>query len=193
MGFEQESDKLLEQKFIPMPIFEKSKALRFAFKSTPIFVWFFILAIVTFLSKPSFTEMLNKLLYFIKLLFFSVINPNDYLNQLEMFMKSFSESTSNLTIVILVFCCISIIYPFITFFTSIINSEDKGKIKQGVSYALTLLFLWLTLWKIPVLIFSVFSFSSVIVGIYSFLIGSFMAGALIFYITVFIAKSITNK
>lgn len=193
MGFEQESDELLEQKFIPMPIFEKSKALRFAFKSTPVFVWLFILAIVTFLSKPSFTEMLNKLLYFIKLIFLSVINPDDYLNQLEVFTKSFSESTSNLTIVILIFCCISIISPLITFFTSLIDTEGKGKIKQGIGYALTLIFLWLTFWKIPSLIFSVFSFASVIVGIYSFLIGSFLAGALIFYITLFIAKSISNK
>ena len=196
MGVTQDSDDVLEQKIIPMPIFEQSKLLQFSFKSTPVLVWLVIFCGLVFISSQFNDAVFYSFLEYIKAIVFALFESDSKHVDLVELTNELVQKTSSLSIVVLLFTVFSLVSQFISLINSFFNStEDKSKtlIVKIIRYAGTFLGAWMIFWKIPVLIFSFFSFGEMVVSVYSYLLGSFISGSILFYLSLTLSKMKMRK
>lgn len=196
MGITQDSDDVLEQKFIPMPIFEQSKLLQFSFKSTPVLVWLVIFIGLVFISGQSSESIFYSFLEYIKAVAVALFETDSSHESLIDLTNELIQKTSSLSIVVLLFTVFSLVSQFITLLNSFFSiKEDKSKslIVKIIGYGATLFGAWMILWKIPVLIFSFFSVGEIVVSMYSYLLGSFISGSILFYLSLMLGKMRQRK
>jgi hypothetical protein len=75
---------------------------------------------------------------------------------------------------------------------SIIFSSMKNKVLNLVSYVLTFFNCWIAFWKIPIFLLSIFTAIQCILFFLNYLIGAFLSGFILYFITFFLVKSRTH-
>lgn len=196
MGITQDSDDVLEQKIIPMPIFEQSKLLQLSFKSTPVLVWLVIFIGLVFISSQSNNAIFYSFLEYIKTVVVALFEADSTHASLIDLTNELIKKTSSLSIVVLLFTVFSLVSQFISLINSFFSSkEDKSNtlVVKIIGYGATFFGAWMILWKIPVLISSFFSFGEMVVSVYSYLLGSFISGSILFYLSLMLGKMRERK
>ena len=183
-NFVEESEELYEQKFNPMPVFAQGKLLGFLFKSIPLIIWLLILTILTLVlssdSSAVFLLIVDLLISVFQDLFYSnSLSPNS----LEI-AESISVQTNKYFLPIFIYGSVHILLKIVSINYGKTIFRLKGKVFKLLSSGKWLIMFWLLLWKLPVLFLSIFSLSVVSVAFYSYLLGVFISGGIIFYVFV---------
>ncbi|MBO9204205.1 MULTISPECIES: RIP metalloprotease [Niastella] len=191
LGMSKEDAKGIVKEEIPFSFFSKPRAKQILFRLTPFFVWLFVLLLSVYTLKSSSNflqaveEMGNYILLVIKTMFGS-ISDSEFVKRTNNILYDKNIISFSLTLLISM-------YIILTPMTKIMNlySRDEKKphwLIRIVGFIVTIFVMYLALWKIPVFVFSFFSFHQNIIYIASFLLGLYFIGALIFVLAVILVK-----
>jgi hypothetical protein len=116
----------------------------------------------------------------------------------DVFISSTMNIIKNKNIVLFAFLLLIFIAILITPITHIMNwfsdeKKAKYKIQKVVGFCFTVIFIWILVWKIPMFLFSFFSFSQNLLYVLSFFIGLFSVGLVCYFSTLFVVRNISQK
>lgn len=194
LGLEADEEEKLKIKSedLPFAFFNKPYYLKVAFRLVPLFVYIlaFIIAISVFSNSNiiSETKIFGNYIWYTLTVMFSE----------QTMRKSFIEETTiffnGKNIVAFCFAMLNFIsfffYLFLEIFHwSLFRGNKKTIIRKVISAAFMILFVWLILWKIPVFVFSFFTFTKILIYNISFLGGMYLVGVVFFFTTLFVMKN----
>lgn len=169
----------------------KTKNKQLLFRLAPFFVWLFILLLSLYtLRNPSdiflsTQEMSNYIIYGIRSMFGS-ISHDEFINSTVFILKGKNIVSFALILLISMYIVLTPLSKTMSLYS---NDEKKRHWLLKVTGFLIFIFvLYLTFWKIPSFVFSFFTFGQSIAYIFSFLIGLFSIGILVFMLVMILVK-----
>lgn len=193
---DEEAKKKIKPEDLPYASFNKPKYLKTIFRLVPLIVFITALFLsVILISDSDFVLELKNILSYVKNAFQTMFSDEISRNQ---FIITTREIIEGKNIIMFGFALLIFVMLLFTPISAIVNwySNDKivkSKVQKTVGFIVTLLFLWLLIWKIPKFIFSFFTVFQSLIYIISFLIGLFSVGVVFFFTTLFVIKSISQN
>ena len=194
---ENEEEKIKFSKDdLPFAFFTKPNYLRAVFSIVPLFIYFlvFIISLILFSGVNAMAADFRIILEYIIKAFETMFN---FINR-DIFISSTMNIVETKNIVLFAFILLMLIYISLTPITHIMNwfsheKKVKYKIQKVVGFCFTVSFIWLLVWKIPMFVFSFFSFSQNLLYVLSFFAGLFSVGLVCYFSTLFVVKNISQK
>lgn len=191
---EEEKSKICESE-LPYAFFNKPQYLRTIFSLVPWFIYF-IAFTIAFIWFSNFTNLLSEIKSVINYLIeaFSSMFSEEVAR--KKFIKTTAKISTGKNTVAFAFMLLCFAMLFFTPLGEVINwlsndKKNKSIFEKVIKYFILIAFLWLIIWKIPLFVFSFFTFSESIIYIPSFIIGIFFSGLTLFFTTLFVVKNIS--
>jgi len=167
----------------------KSKTKQVIFRLIPALVWLFVLLLSLYVFNGNMLKAIEDMFNYIVLATKTMFG----LSSTGEFVKKTTDMLINTNIIAFALTLLISVYFVLTALTKItaIYSQD-GKKSIGliklIGWIVVIGGAYLTFWKIPVFVFSFFSFQQNISYIISFLLGLFIVGSLFFILTMMLVK-----
>lgn len=198
LGFnENEEEKIKFSKDdLPFTFFTKPKYLKAVFNIVPFFIYLFVfvVSLILFSGVNGMAADFRIILEYI----INAFETKDNIVKRDVFISSTMNIIKNKNIVLFAFLLLIFIAILITPITHIMNwfsdeKKAKYKIQKVVGFCFTVIFIWILVWKIPMFLFSFFSFSQNLLYVLSFFIGLFSVGLVCYFSTLFVVRNISQK
>jgi len=181
---------------LPFSFLNKSRTKQLFFRLIPSLVWLFVLllALCTLKGPGNILQTTAEMLYYM----LSAIKTMFGLNTANEFVISTNNILIDKNIISFALALITSMFLIFTAVSKIMNiaspdgKETNWLIKLPV-YIISIFGVYLTLWKIPIFVFSFFSFRQNVSYILSFILGLYLIGLLVFILTMIFVKLKTNK
>ncbi|MFA5431607.1 MAG: hypothetical protein WC319_01840 [Candidatus Paceibacterota bacterium] len=193
---EEEKNKI-SQSDLPFAFFNKPKYLRTIFNLVPWFIYIFAFTLAFFLFT-NFTDIIGEFKNVINYLIEAFTTMFSGNAEKGKFIITTKEVIADKNIVLFGFMLLTFVMLLFTPLTAIMNwfsndKKNKSKIQKIFGFILTIGIFWLILWKIPIFIFSFFTFSQSLIYVISFFIGMFSIGLVCYFTTLFVIKNISQN
>lgn len=192
---EEEKNKICDSE-LPYAFFNKPTYLRTVFSLVPWLIYFiaFTIAFVWFANFSNLVSEIENVINYIMEAFTSMFSDEA---AREKFINTTKRITTGKDILPFGFMLLCIVMLFFTPLGEIINwlsnNKKKSKLVKIITYFILIALLWVVIWKIPMFVFSFFTFSQSITYIPSFIIGIFFSGLTLFFTTLFVVKNISQN
>lgn len=175
----------------PYAVFNKPAYLRIVFllgSPVTIAVLFFTTYIIGIATSavPPMDAFFNYMADGVRAMFTSQVSHEAFAAQTQQILQGNSAVMIAFLILLVVFYVINI-GPLVSQLLSSADGEVTG-VRRIVMMATMIVFMWLALWKIPMFIFSFFSWQQNIMYVTACLLGLFIAGVVAYFLTIAVVR-----